>query len=60
MKGTAIRKDEEPLLFVDVNFNDMSTRIAMYEDSNPVEVAKLFAKKYNMDEEVLESLADLL
>lgn len=53
---------EEPLLYVDVNLgNGERVRIAMYEDSDPAEVATQFAIKHKIrDDNLTNNLVGLL
>jgi len=44
-------EDEAPILFLDVNFgNGEITRIVMYENDTPEELAEAFCKEHNLDE----------
>jgi len=42
-------EDGEPLLYVDVNFGNEKTRIALFEKSDPEKVAKDFVEKHRLD-----------
>lgn len=53
-------KGEEALLFVDVNFGEDKTRIALYEKSQPEVVARKFAKLHGLDSNLAQNLVDLL
>ena len=55
------RFEGDPLLYVDVNFGtEEKTRIALYEKSNPVKVAKRFVKEHGLDSTIMDNLVALL
>ena len=53
-------EDGEPLLYVDVNFGNEKTRIALFEKSDPEKVAKDFVEKHRLDAQIMKNLTNLL
>ena len=45
---------------MDVNLGNAKTRIALYEKSNPEQVALKFVREHGLDDNILENLTNLL
>ena len=54
-------EEEIPILFLDVNFgNGEITRIVMYENDTPQELADAFCKEHNLDEQKRDKLIEII
>lgn len=51
---------EEAMLYVDVNLGESKTRIALYSNSNPEQIAQKFAQSYNLDADLANNLTQML
>jgi hypothetical protein len=59
--GNSSATSETPILFLDVNFgNGDITRIVMYENDKPEEVAEAFCEENGLDKEKQEKLVQII